>query len=153
MAYQVSIFLENKTGHFERVTRVIRENHINVRSMTLTHTVSGWGILNLLVNKPQEACKALQDNGFSATLRRVLAFGMDDHPGGLNDILLQLAKAGVNFLNAYGRVLEDNKKAILIIDVEDYDAALEQVTTADLNPLNDELVYGTATKKNHDVRN
>jgi hypothetical protein len=34
MAYQVSIFLENKTGHFERVTSVLRENNINIRSMT-----------------------------------------------------------------------------------------------------------------------
>ncbi len=146
MAYQVSIFLENKTGHFERVTRVLRENHINIRSMTLTHTVSGWGIFNLLVNQPQKACAALQDNGFSATLRQVLAFGMDDHPGGLDETLVQLARAGVNFLNAYGRVLEDNERALLIVDVEDYELALEQVTAVDLYPLADELVYGVTSK-------
>ncbi|WP_430972320.1 hypothetical protein [Sunxiuqinia rutila] len=142
MAYQVSIFLENKTGHFERVTRVLRANKINIRSMTLTHTASGWGILNLLVDQPERAKEALQENGLSAALRQVLVFGMDDHPGGLDEILLQLAKAGLNFLNAYGRVLEDGKKALLIVDVEDYEAALELVAQNDLLPLGDEVVYG-----------
>ncbi|WP_299582023.1 hypothetical protein [uncultured Sunxiuqinia sp.] len=142
MAYQVSIFLENKTGHFERVTRVLRANKINIRSMTLTHTASGWGILNLLVDQPERAKEALQENGLSAALRQVLVFGMDDHPGGLDEILLQLAQAGLNFLNAYGRVLEDGKKALLIVDVEDYEAALELVAQNDLLPLGDEVVYG-----------
>ncbi|MGQ7870435.1 hypothetical protein [Sunxiuqinia sp. sy24] len=142
MAYQVSIFLENKTGHFERVTRILRANTINIRSMTLTHTASGWGILNLLVDQPEKAKEALQADGLSAALRQVLVFGMDDHPGGLDEILLQLAQAGLNFLNAYGRVLEDGKTALLIVDVEDYEVALELVAQNDLLPLSDELVYG-----------
>lgn len=141
MAFQVSIFLENKTGHFERVTWVLKDNGINIRSMTLTHTVSGWGILNLLVDQPEKANAALQENGLSSTLRQVLAFGMDDHPGGLDEILLKLSQAGVNFLNAYGRVLEKSKKALIIVDVEDYETALEQVTACDLFPLSDEQVY------------
>ena len=142
MAYQVSIFLENKPGHFNKVTNVLKANSINIRSMTLTHTVSGWGILNLLVDQPEKATAALQESGLSAVLRKVLAFGMDDHPGGLDEILMQLANAGVNFLNAYGRVLEDNKKALLIVDVDDYDEALELVAKINLIPLSDQLVYG-----------
>ncbi|WP_339739247.1 hypothetical protein [uncultured Sunxiuqinia sp.] len=142
MAYQVSIFLENKTGHFERVTGVLKQNGINIRSMTLTHTVSGWGILNLLVDQPERANEALRESGLSSALRRILAFGMEDHPGGLDEILLKLAHAGVNFLNAYGRVLEDGKRALLIVDVDDYELALEQVSKIELYPLNDEMVYG-----------
>lgn len=142
MAQQVSIFLENKTGHFERVTNVLRANGINIRSMTLTHTVSGWGILNLLVDKPEKACDALTNAGLSAALRKVLAFGMEDHPGGLDEILMKVAHAGVNILNAYGRVISKNEQALLIIDVDDYDLALSMLDTEGLQPLADELVYG-----------
>lgn len=141
MAYQVSIFLENKPGHFERVTKVLKDKAINIRSMTLTHTVSGWGILNLLVDQPEIAVEALQESGLSAALRKVLAFGMEDHPGGLDEILLKLAQAGVNFLNAYGRVLEKSEKALLIVDVDDYETALEQATAVDLYPLDDNQIY------------
>ncbi|WP_423128829.1 ACT domain-containing protein [Gaoshiqia sp. Z1-71] len=142
MAYHVSIFLENKTGHFERVTRVLRDNGINIRSMTLTHTVSGWGILNLLVNKPEKACEALNDAGLSAALRKVLAFGMEDHPGGLDEILMKVASAGINILNAYGRVIRQNEQALLFIDVDDYDQALATLAAEGLYPLADKLVYG-----------
>lgn len=141
MVYQVSIFLENKTGHFERVTKILKECNINIRSMTLTHTVSGWGILNLLVDKPEKAADALQDAGLSAALRPVLAFGMEDHPGGLDDILVKVAHAGVNFQNAYGRVLEGGNSALLLIDVEDYHTAIDKLKEEGLVPLGKEVVY------------
>jgi hypothetical protein len=141
MAYQVSIFLENKPGHFERATSILRENNINIRSMTLTHTVSGWGILNLLVDQPEKACGALTAKGISAALRQILAFEMEDHPGGLDDILVKLAHTGVNFLNAYGRTSEDSH-ALLIIDVENIDETLEKLAGTGLSPLSDEQVYG-----------
>ena len=41
MAYQVSIFLENKIGHFERVTGVLAKKNISIKTMTLTHTAGG----------------------------------------------------------------------------------------------------------------
>ncbi len=142
MAYQVSIFLENKTGHFERITGILRDENINIRSMTLTHTVSGWGIINLLVDQPENACKILSEKGVSAVLRKVLVFGMEDHPGGLDEILVQLAKAGINFLNAYGRVLSESKKALLIIDAEEIEIAEQKLTEIGLQPLDDKTVYG-----------
>jgi hypothetical protein len=141
MAYQVSIFLENKTGHFEKVTRIFRENGINIRSMTLNNTANGWGILNLLVDKPTVAVEVLSAAGMSASLRPILAFEMKDQPGGLDDILVKIAAAGVNFQNAYGRVLDMNKKALLFIDVEDYELALQQLVKNEIYPLEDEVVY------------
>ena len=50
MTYQVSIFLENKLGRLEKVTSVLRDTQINIRSIHLNHTASGWGILNLVVS-------------------------------------------------------------------------------------------------------
>lgn len=141
MVQQVSIFLENKAGHFERVTHVLRSNGINIRSITLTHTASGWGILNLLVDQPEKACDVLSDAGLSATLRKVFVFSMEDQPGGLDDILVKVARAGVNLINAYGRVIRRNELALLVIDVEDYDAALPLLEAVGLQPLNDDVVY------------
>jgi hypothetical protein len=61
MAKEVSIFLENKVGHFERITSILKLNQINILSMSLNDTVNGWGILNLLVNYPEKAFHALSD--------------------------------------------------------------------------------------------
>ena len=70
MAYQVSVFLENKLGHLEKVTDVLKSAGINIRNINLNHTASGWGILNLVVSYPELACNLLNQNGISAALRK-----------------------------------------------------------------------------------
>jgi len=142
MAYEVSIFLENKIGHFERITHILKENKINIRSMTLNNTSNGWGILDLMVNNPEKAYNALADNGVSVALREIIAMEMKDIAGGLDDLLLKVSKAKVNFDNAYGRIVQENRSAILVIDVPDVEDAKKKLIDAGVKVLDDNQVYG-----------
>ncbi len=142
MAYQVSIFLENKIGHLERVTAVLKEAQINIRTMNLNHTASGWGILNLVVSNPMLARQLLVEKGLSAALREIVVIEMKDQPGGLDDLLKEIVKAGVNFTNAYGRSAYANEKAYFVIDTEDVANARRQLQEAELFLLSDEIIYG-----------
>ncbi|HAZ02581.1 MAG TPA: hypothetical protein DCY97_10480 [Marinilabiliales bacterium] len=142
MAFQVSVFLENKIGHLERITNVLRAAGINIRAMTLSHSTQGWGILNLIVSNPQLACETLSDNKFSATLREIAVIEMEDHPGGLDDLLKKIAAAEINFTNAYGRIVSPGKTAYLAIDVEDIGNCLEKLKRAGLKLIPDNDVYG-----------
>ncbi len=142
MAYEVSIFLENKVGHFERITKILKEAQINIRSMAINDTANGWGILNLLVNDPQKAYEALTVKGVSVALRKVIALEMKDEAGGLDELLFQVAQAGVNFNNAIGRIIQATQTAILVLNVEDYDESIEKLQKQGLTILNDERVYG-----------
>lgn len=141
MAQHVSIFLENKTGHFERVTRILRLNGINIRSIALTHTTNDWGVLNLLVDQPDQAYSVLTEAGLSVALRKVFVFEMEDKPGGLDEVLLKIGQAGVNIINAYGQLLQKGRRALLIVDVGDYEAALPLLESRGLIPLPDNHVY------------
>lgn len=142
MAYQVSIFLENKIGHLERVTAVLKAAQINIRTMNLNHTASGWGILNLVVSNPMQAHHLLNENGLSAALREIVVIEMMDQPGGLDDLLKEIVKAGVNFTNAYGRSAYANEKAYFVIDTEDVVDARHKLQQEGLNLLSDETIYG-----------
>jgi hypothetical protein len=142
MAFQVSVFLENKIGHLERITGVLRETNINIRAMTLTHTTQGWGIFNLIVSNPFKAYESLIECGLSATLRKIAVLEMEDTPGGLDNLLKKIASAGINFTNAYGRIVESGKSAYLAIDVEDIDHAFDKFSEAGLKLVSDEKVYG-----------
>lgn len=142
MTYQVSVFLENKLGHFGRVTSVLREAGVNIRTMTLTNTASGWGILNFVVDAPKKACRALCDKGFSAALREIVALSMDDELGGLDTILKNVESAGISFQNAYGRIVQDGHQAFLVIDVEDVDDALKRLHEKGIVTLSPAEVYG-----------
>ena len=142
MTYQVSIFLENKLGHLERVTAVLKDAEINIRSLHLNHTANGWGILNLVVSNPELAYQLLNDKGMSAALREIVVVKMNDQPGGLDRLLKDIVKAGVNFTNAYGRVVNDGVSAFFVIDVQDIPEARIKLEQVGLEIIADALVYG-----------
>ena len=142
MTYQVSIFLENKLGHLERVTAALREAQINIRSLHLNHTASGWGILNMVVSRPEQACQILNQAGMSAALREIVVLRMPDKPGGLDDLLQSIVLAEVNFTNAYGRVINEGGIAYFMVDVQDIPDARARLMQQGLEIMSDETVYG-----------
>jgi hypothetical protein len=142
MAYQVSVFLENKIGHLEKVTSVLKDAHINIRTMNLNHTTNGWGILNLVVSNPELAHHLMVEKGLSAALREIVVIEMKDRPGGLDDLLKAIVNAEVNFTNAYGRSTFDGEKAYFVIDTEDVADTRKKLQQADLPLLPDEIIYG-----------
>jgi len=142
MSYQVSIFLENKLGRLEKVTAILREAAINIRSIHLNHTANGWGILNLVVSDPQLAERVLNAGGMSAALREIAVVQMPDNPGGLDELLKAVVRAGVNFTNANGRVVNDGDSALFMIDIQDIPDAREKLSAVGLEIISDQRVYG-----------
>ena len=65
-----------------------------------------------------------------------------DETGGLDDLLMQVAQAGVSFNNAYGRTIEASKTAILILDVPDFDESVKKLQMKGIKILEDDKVYG-----------
>ena len=141
MSYQVSIFLENKLGHLERVTAVLSAAGINIRSIHINHTANGWGILNLVVSDPGRAQRLLDEAGMTAALREIVVVQMVDKPGGLDELLKDIVKAGVNFANAYGRTISDGDRAFFVIDIQDIPGARQMLADVGLQILADEAVY------------
>ena len=67
---------------------------------------------------------------------------MVDKAGGLDQLLKIIAKAGVNFTNAHGMVLEEGKIAFFAIDIEDIPEAKERLERVGLEIMPDNYVYG-----------
>lgn len=141
MAYQVSIFLENKLGQLEKVTAVLREADVNIRSVHLNHTANGWGILNLVVSDPERALTHLNASGLTAALRRIAAVRMADRPGSLDELLKRVVDAGVNFENAYGITTRYGSHALFVIDVHTIPDAASRLIAAGLEIVEDRQVY------------
>jgi hypothetical protein len=49
----------------------------------------------------------------------VIAIVIDDRPGALADVSEYLHRGGINVSNAYGFILEQKNRAVLILQVED----------------------------------
>ncbi len=141
MAFQVSVFLENKAGHFRKITNILSDAGVNIQAMTLSTTTMGWGILNLIVDQPEKAESALKAKQHPVSLRKVIALPMDDSVGGLDSALQMLEKANINMETAYGRNRNSNGKAVLIVDVHDIDNAEQTLKALGAELLSDNEVY------------
>jgi hypothetical protein len=117
IAYQLSIFAENKSGKLAKVTGVMAKEKINIRATTIA-TADTFGIINLIVDDPKRAEAALSQEGMTVHLREVLAVLIPDTPGGLDNLMQLLYQEGININNAYGFVLESSKKAVFVVDVD-----------------------------------
>src|SRR5512136_2120387 len=140
MAHQISVFVENKPGRIERVTELLMKAEVNIRAITVMGTFE-YGVMKLLVDKPDAALEALKSQGISAHKREIIAILMDDRPGGLNRIAKVFGQKKINIDDAYGFVIEDKKRAVLVIDVEKIQEAETVLKEEGLTILSDEEIY------------
>ena len=122
IAYQLSVFAENKPGRLAAVTRILAAEKINIRATTIA-TSDTFGVINLIVDDPKRADATLTKAGMMCRLREVLAVLIDDKPGGLDRLTQLLAKEDINVNNAYGFVLESREKAVFVVDVDQIEKA------------------------------
>jgi len=140
MAHQISVFVENKPGRIERVTEILMKAEVNIRAITVMGTFE-YGVIKLLVDKPEAAYEALKSQGITAHKREIIAILMDDRPGGLYRIAKVFGQKKINIEDAYGFVIEDKKRAVLVVDVGKIQEAEKVLQEAGLTILSDEEIY------------
>ncbi|HEY9159472.1 MAG TPA: ACT domain-containing protein [Desulfomonilia bacterium] len=137
---QISIFLENKPGGLSEVTRILKDNNINIRALSLADTTD-FGILRLIVNDVEKAKEKLKAAGLSVGRTTVVALEVPDTPGGLNGILEALSKESINVEYMYAFIQSSGKNAVIIFRFDNTDRAIEILTGAGFNVLSGEKVY------------
>jgi hypothetical protein len=121
---QISVFLENKPGSLVHATRVLKENNINIRTLSLAETVD-FGILRLIVNDVEKTNKVLKDAGFRVSKTVVVAVEVPDQPGGLHSIMEALTQDAINVEYLYAFVEKSGQNAVIIFRFDDPEKAID----------------------------
>jgi len=137
---QVSVFLENKPGSLEEVTRILKEANINIRTLSLADTTD-FGILRLIVNNVDTTSRVLRDNGFRVSRTTVVAVEVPDRPGGLHGILAVLKNDNILVEYLYAFVEKSGENAVIIFRFDDSDAAIDVLRKNDFNVISGEKLY------------
>ena len=87
---QLSIFLENKTGRINDVTRILGANGINMHAFSMAETTD-FGILRLIVSEVEKAVDVLRENNFAVKVTDVVCIKCSNTAGSLASILQKLA--------------------------------------------------------------
>ncbi|MCI9626859.1 MAG: hypothetical protein HFI90_08775 [Clostridia bacterium] len=112
---QVSVFLENRPGRLAEVLGLLKENEVNIYALYVSDTTQ-FGILRLIVDKPEAAFAALKENSMTATLTDVIGVSMQDECGALYEIIQTIKEEGVSieYMYAFAGRQGTNPAALVI---------------------------------------
>ena len=97
---QISIFLANKSGTLAEVTDFLYQHKVNLRSLSIADTAD-FGILRIIVDRPEETLALLKEAHYTCTITDMLAVKIDDVPGSMAGVVRVLADNDISIEYAY----------------------------------------------------
>ncbi len=126
-AKQLTVFIENRTGRLCEVLNVLKENDVNILSLSLADTTE-FGLLRLIVSEPTLGKEKLTEKGFSSLLSDVSIIKIPHKVGSLQELLRSVDQKGVNIEYMYGLSI-DGEDAYVVLkagDMNKVDAILSE---------------------------
>ena len=111
--HQISIFLENRAGQLAQVTRVLADNNIDMRAISIAETTD-YGVLRLIVNDAELATGILLDHGFILSMTPVHVVAVPDQAGGLAPVLEAIAEGNLDIEYMYSLFTHKEGKAYMV---------------------------------------
>ena len=138
---QLSIFVENKSGRLAEITEALAQSDIDIRAMSVADT-SDFGILRLIVDKPEEAVVAFREAGMTVSLTSVIAIGVHDKPGEFAKAVRLLADNDIDVEYIYAFISREKGKAFVILRVNDEDRAIDLLSKSGFTLPTAEEIHG-----------
>ncbi len=136
---QLSIFVENKSGTVEKITRSIADAGVSIRALSVADTQE-FGILRLIVSDVEKAKEALSKSECVVSITKVIGVQIPDVPGGLSDVLKIVSDKGINVEYLYAFITIARKHAYVVLRVEDNEAAAKILTDSGIKLVTQEDV-------------
>lgn len=133
----VAVFVQNTPGQTSRLTRLLAEAGINIFWVTIASNGS-FGVMKVLVDKPEAAMEALKRERLMVSLLEVVAVETVNQPGALYRVAECLGQNNINLDNCSGFVA--NNHAILLIEVHEPARAQSLLGKAGFNLLRQEAL-------------
>lgn len=137
---QISVFLENKKGRLAQVTSILKDNNIDISAISIADTTN-FGIIRMIVNKPEQAIQVIKEADFTVNTTDVLAVEVPDSPGGLHQVLEILNQNHVSIEYLYSFVRKPSQSALILFRVEQLENTIKILKSKGINILTPQEVY------------
>ena len=116
--HQISVFLENRTGQLAEITRLLADNGIDIRAISIAET-SDYGLARMIVDDSHKASEVLLKHGDILSMTPVWAVEVPDRPAGLAEVLAVLAENHVDVEYMYSLFTHKEGMAYMVMRVSD----------------------------------
>jgi hypothetical protein len=114
---QFTITVQNRPGAVAAIAETLGNAKVNI--LALLATAQGTaGAVELVVEDPRRAKKALDDAGLTYRETTAEEYELQNKPGALAQYLDKLAKKGVNLNSICATAAKGGRKAVLVYTVE-----------------------------------
>lgn len=113
---QISVYLEDRPGSLAGLIKLLMDNKIFIRALTVAKT-SEYGLLLILVDKPEKCITILEENDYVLSTTDVIAVRLNDSPNALYEIPKTLGDNKINIDYCYSTLVKE--ESMLIVRVED----------------------------------
>ena len=112
-AKQLTVFIENRSGRLSEVLNVLKNNGVNILSLSLADTTE-FGLLRLIVDNAAYGKEKLTENGFSSLLSDVSIIKIPHKVGSLQKLLKIIDDNNVNIEYMYGLSIESDEAYVVL---------------------------------------
>ncbi len=112
-AKQLTVFIENRSGRLSEVLNVLKNNNVNILSLSLADTTE-FGLLRLIVDNAALGKEKLSESGFSSLLSDVSIIKIPHKVGSLQELLKVIDDNGVNIEYMYGLSIESDEAYVVL---------------------------------------
>ena len=116
--HQISVFLENRAGQLAEITKVLADNGIDLRAISIAET-KDYGVLRLIVDDTDKAVEALLAQGCILSKTPVTVVEVPDAVGGLAPVLATLAEGNLGVEYMYSLFTHKEGKAYMVFRISD----------------------------------
>jgi hypothetical protein len=135
---QLSVFIENRRGRLDEVLTVLKDNGVSIVSMSLADTTE-YGLLRLIVNKPEHGRDVLLNAGFSSMTTDILIVKVPHVAGSLQKILTLIAEKNVSIEYMYGLSVETTDASI-VVKTNELDIACEVLRSSNIDTMGEQEI-------------
>jgi hypothetical protein len=101
-------------------------NKIFIRALTVAKTPE-YGLLLVLVDKPEECITILEKNGYLHSTTEVIAIKLNDNPMALYEIPKTLGENNINIDFCYSTIVKEDPLLILRVTNDDIERAIQSL--------------------------
>ena len=129
MINQISVFLENRAGQLVEITGILAKGGIDLRAINIAET-QDYGVLRLIADDARKAAMLLSENNFVVSVTPVVAVAVSDRAGTLNEVLDDIAQAGIDIGYMYSSFGKEDGIAYMIFRVDEPEKLIEALHAA-----------------------